>query len=72
MQPTPFTFTEQLILNATGPILAAVLGTAIVGTLASKLANRAQERRENHMMRDPLITEISTLVGRFYMELQSY
>jgi hypothetical protein len=67
-----FSFTEQLILNLVGPLVTIILGTLIVGAFASRLARKAQERREDHALRERLITQATEGPIALYLASQHY
>ncbi len=45
-------FWEKLILQATGPLVTAVIGTLIVGTFVAWITRKAQERRAESQSRE--------------------
>jgi hypothetical protein len=63
-----FTFGEQLLLNLAGPLLTA----ALVGFIAAYITRRAQERREDHSLRERLVTEVTQAPSRLYLATQHY
>ena len=67
-----FSFTEQLVLNLVGPLVTIIVGTLVVGTFASWLARKAQERREDHALRERLITQALEGPIALYIASQRY
>jgi hypothetical protein len=67
-----FTFWEQLALNGIGPVATALVGTLVVGTIVARVTRRAQDRREDHALRERLVGEATEAASRLYMETQRY
>jgi hypothetical protein len=67
-----FSFWQQLALNVTGPVATAVVGTLVIGTLVARVTKRAQDRREDHALRERLVSEATEAASRLYMETQRY
>jgi hypothetical protein len=65
-------FWEQFALNAAGPVVTALLGGLIVGVFASWITLRAQQRREDHQLRNALIDQVTEAASTFYFALQLY
>jgi hypothetical protein len=65
-------FIEQVGLTAAGAIVAAVVGSLIIGGYLARIARRAQAKREDRQIRDKLIDEMTRVLGAAYVRLQSY
>jgi hypothetical protein len=65
-------FWEELALNAVGPAVTALLGGLIVGVFASRITRMAQNRREDHQLRNDLIDQPTEAASTFYFALQLY
>jgi hypothetical protein len=49
---TSFTFTQQVLLNIAGPLVAAIVGTLVIGLFVGRVTRKAQERREDQLLRE--------------------
>ncbi len=67
-----FSFLQQLFLNVTGPVVTAVVGTFVLGQVASKITRAAQERRENYKLRDELVADATEGLMRLYLATQRF
>jgi hypothetical protein len=62
-----FSFGQQFVLNAVGPLTTAVIGAAIIGGIAQWVTRRAQDRRAENDLRDALISGMTMTAGSLYM-----
>lgn len=76
-------FWEQLILESVGPLVAAVVGTLIIGTFVNWITRKAQERRADNQVRDEriraqnqlrlqLIGEMTETASTLYIATQNF
>ena len=65
-------FGEKVAIAAVGPLVAAVVGSLIVGLLVSKIADRTQQRRLDAQLREQLIVEMTQAASALYFQTQRY
>jgi hypothetical protein len=63
---------QSMLLAAIGPLVAAIVGTLIVGLFAQRITRIAQQRREDHSYRELLISEMTEVASALYFETQRY
>jgi hypothetical protein len=63
---------QSILLAAIGPLVAAIVGTLIVGLFAQRITRIAQQRREDHRYRELLISEMTQVASALYFETQRY
>lgn len=61
---------QQAFLQTVGPLVAAVVGTLIIGSIANGIARRAQQRREDRELRVQLITQMTKAASALYIDTQ--
>jgi hypothetical protein len=80
---TTFTFAQQLLLNIAGPLLTAIVGTLLIGLVVGRITRKAQERREDQLLRgalgreeralrQSLIEEMTDTASALYIQTQLY
>ena len=62
-------FWAQFIL---GPLIAALIGTLVIGSAAAWITRIAQDRRTNHQLRHSLVTQMTEAASSFHFEAQRY
>ncbi|MGH3043832.1 MAG: hypothetical protein ACRDM2_03815 [Gaiellaceae bacterium] len=67
-----FTFWEQLLLNVVGPVFTVLIGTLLVGLVVARVTRKAQERREDHALRERLVGEVTETATSLYLATQHY
>jgi hypothetical protein len=65
-------FWQKLIIAATGPLTAAIIGTLLIGLFAARITRRTQERRENHQLRGDLIEKMTEVASALNIRCQEY
>lgn len=65
-------FWQDLLLESVGPLVTAVIGTLLVGLLASWITRRAQDRRAKHLLRHELISRMTEAASELYFETQRF
>lgn len=65
-------FAEQIVANLVGPALTVILGTLIIGFWANRIARNAQARREDHALRERLLTQVTEAATRLYIATQRF
>lgn len=70
--PAANTYIQQIGVNAATGVVTAIVGSLIIGGLLALIARRAQFRREDRMIRDRLIEEITRTLGTLNIKLQLY
>jgi hypothetical protein len=63
---------EELLLQAVGPLVTAVVGTLIIGTFVAWITRRAQDRRADNELRLQLIGEMTEAASGLYMATQHF
>jgi len=62
----------ELFYRSVGPIVGAVFGTLIIGTWATRITRKAQERRADHQLRLELIGQMTEAASSLYMATQNF
>src|SRR5438105_7183585 len=63
---------HDLALAVVGPIVAALLGSLVIGLFVQRVARRAQDRRADHDLRHELIDEMVRAASALYLQTQTY
>jgi hypothetical protein len=63
-------FWQQVVVQTVGPLVAAVVGTLIIGSIANDIARRAQQRREDRELRVGVITQMTEAASALYRMTQ--
>ena len=65
-------FWQRALLAAISPLLAAFVGTLVVGLFAARITDRVQLRRQDRSLREQLIVEMTQTASGLYIETQRY
>jgi hypothetical protein len=65
-------FWQRAAIAAIGPLVAAVIGTLGIGSIAAWITNRAQRRRQDHELREQIIIEMTQTATGLYLATQRY
>ena len=59
---------QKVIIAAISPLVAAFVGTLIVGLWASRITERVQQRRQERDLREKIIVEMTETATALYLE----
>jgi uncharacterized protein involved in cysteine biosynthesis len=62
----------KIVIAAVSPLVAAFVGTLIVGLWASRITERVQQRRQDRDLRESIIVEMTQTATALYLETQCY
>ncbi len=65
-------FWQRAILAAISPLLAAFVGTLVIGLFAARITDRIQVRRQDRILREQLIVEMTQVASGIYIETQRF
>jgi hypothetical protein len=65
-------FWQRALLQSVGPVVTAVIGTLLFGSVAAWIARRAQDRRARYELRQQLIGELTEAASALYLHTQHY
>jgi hypothetical protein len=63
---------EELLIQSTGPLVTAVVGTLVIGLLAQRITRRTQTRREELALRQQLVSELVEVAGSAAVALRLF
>jgi hypothetical protein len=65
-------FWQRALLQSVAPVVTAVIGTLLFGSLAAWITRRAQDRRARYELRHQLIGELTAAASALYLHTQHY
>jgi hypothetical protein len=65
-------FWQDLLLNITGPVASALVGSLVVGLWVARITANTQMRRRDESLRAELVHRLSELSWGFYLMTQHY
>lgn len=65
-------FWQDLVLQLAGPVFAALVGTAVLGYVAQRIARRTQDAREIQKLRDEFVRDATSAAVGLYVATQRF
>jgi hypothetical protein len=65
-------FWQDVVLQLIGPVFATIVGTAILGFVAQRIARQTQDKREMLRIRDGFISDATEAAVGLYVATQRY
>lgn len=65
-------FFDRLVLQIAGPVVAALLGTLIIGLFVGWVTRRSQDRRARYELRHELVSQMTLSANELYFAILHY